>query len=339
MLGIIDVGGGMRGAFTAGVYDYFNDRGIQPFGYCLGVSAGSANLVSFLSGQRGRNHRFYTQYAFRREYMSVGNLLRRGSYIDLDYIYTVLASPVDGEDPVDLDAFNHSAARYEAVVTDAASGAPVYYDKKELSEGDFSVIKASCAVPGACKPYPVHGKPGFDGGVSDPVPYRRALEQGCDRLVVLLTRPADFVRPPLTHQRALEKALHKWPAAFAALKRRYIRYNQDVAAVKEMEQTGKALLVAPSDIAGMSTLTRNKAAVERLYRMGYDQGSGSSASPEGRRARPFDRSRDKKRKTAKDGEKWHRKRNWWNRSPIWSRTSHSGTPTSAARPSSSTTPA
>ena len=50
MLGIIDVGGGLRGAFTAGVYDYFLDRKVQPFGYLLGVSAGSANMVTYLAG-------------------------------------------------------------------------------------------------------------------------------------------------------------------------------------------------------------------------------------------------------------------------------------------------
>jgi len=271
MLGVIDVGGGMRGSFTAGIYDYLSDRDVQPFDYCLGVSAGSANLVSYLAGQRGRNLRFYTDYAFRKEYMSLKHMVRTGSYLDLDYIYTTLSGP-GGEDPVDLAAFNASLARYEAVVTDAATGEPVYYDKAELSRGNFDVVKASCCVPGACRPYPVHGRPGFDGGVADPVPYKRALDMGCDRLVVLLTRPADFVRPPLEHQKAMERMLRQWPNAYAALKRRYIRYNRDVEAVKELEREGKALLAAPTDIEGMSTLTRNKAAVERLYRMGYDMG-------------------------------------------------------------------
>ena len=190
MLGIIDVGGGMRGSFTAGIYDYLMDQNIQPFDYLIGVSAGSANMVTYQSRQRGRNFRFYTDYAFRKEYMSMHNMLHGGSYVDLDYVYTTLSGP-GGEDPVDLEAFNQSAARYEVVVTDAATGSPVYYDKSLMAEGNFDVIKASCAVPGACKPYPVLGKPGFDGGVSDPVPYKRALEQGCDRIVLLLTRPAD----------------------------------------------------------------------------------------------------------------------------------------------------
>ena len=271
MLGIIDVGGGMRGSFTAGIYDYLNGQGVQPFGYLIGVSAGSGNMVSYLAGQRGRNLRFYLDYAFRREYMSMHNMLRTGSYINLDYPYTFLSGP-GGEDPVDLDAFNQSSARYEAVVTDAATGDPVYYDKELLREGNFDVIKASCAVPGACQPYPVLGKPGFDGGVADPVPYKRAFEQGCDRIVLLLTRPAGYLRPPLEHQEVLEKALRRWPNSYGALLRRPARYNRDVAAVKELEKEGKALIIAPADIGGMATLTKDKEAVERLYHMGYEQG-------------------------------------------------------------------
>ncbi len=271
MLGIIDVGGGMRGIFTAGIYDYLNDQGVQPFDYCIGVSAGSGNLVSYLAGQRGRNRRFYMEYAFRPEYMSMHNILRSGSYIDLDYPYEVLSGQ-EGEDPVDLAAFNSSTAWYEAVVTDAATGDPVYYGKDMLAGGNFDVVKASCCVPGACRPYPVNGVPGFDGGVADPVPYKRSLAMGCDRLVVLLTRPAGYRRPLLEHRGMLEKALRDWPNAYSALLRRSARYNRDVAAVKELEREGKALLVAPADIGGMSTLTRDKEAMERLYQMGYEQG-------------------------------------------------------------------
>ena len=271
MLGIIDVGGGMRGIYTAGIYDYLNDQGVQPFDYCIGVSAGSGNLVSYLAGQRGRNRRFYMEYAFRPEYMSMHNMLRSGSYIDLDYPYEVLSGQ-EGEDPVDLAAFNSSTARYEAVVTDAATGDPIYYGKDMLAGGNFDVVKASCCVPGACRPYPVNGVPGFDGGVADPVPYRRSLAMGCDRLVVLLTRPAGYRRPLLEHRGMLEKALRDWPNAYSALLRRSARYNRDVAAVKELEREGEALLVAPADIGGMSTLTRDKEAMERLYQMGYEQG-------------------------------------------------------------------
>jgi predicted patatin/cPLA2 family phospholipase len=71
MTGVIDVGGGLRGIYGCGIFDRLMDDGIS-FDYCIGVSAGAANLTSYLSGQRGRNYRFYMEYAFRKQYMSAG---------------------------------------------------------------------------------------------------------------------------------------------------------------------------------------------------------------------------------------------------------------------------
>lgn len=59
-IGVIDVGGGMRAAYGAGVFDWCMDNEVH-FDYCVGVSAGSANVVSYLAGQRGRNFVFYTE--------------------------------------------------------------------------------------------------------------------------------------------------------------------------------------------------------------------------------------------------------------------------------------
>ena len=102
-IGIVDVGGGLRGVYAAGIFDYCLDTGIQ-FDMCIGVSAGSANITSYMAGQRGRNYPFYTEYSFRKEYMSFHNFLSKKSLIDLDYVYGVLSNS-DGENPLDYDAF------------------------------------------------------------------------------------------------------------------------------------------------------------------------------------------------------------------------------------------
>ena len=62
---VVDVGGGMRGIYAAGVLDYCLDQGIT-FDLGIGVSAGSANISSFVAGQRGRNYPLYTDYPHRR---------------------------------------------------------------------------------------------------------------------------------------------------------------------------------------------------------------------------------------------------------------------------------
>ena len=53
-LGVIDVGGGFRDIYGAGVFDWCLDHDVN-FDYCIGISAGSANLASYLARQRGRN--------------------------------------------------------------------------------------------------------------------------------------------------------------------------------------------------------------------------------------------------------------------------------------------
>lgn len=47
--GIIDVGGGLRGIYGAGVLDRCMEEGVR-FDCCIGVSAGSANMSSYVPG-------------------------------------------------------------------------------------------------------------------------------------------------------------------------------------------------------------------------------------------------------------------------------------------------
>ena len=54
-------GGAMRGMFTAGVLDVFYDAGIH-FDGIIGVSAGAAFGVNYLSGQPGRVIRYSKRF-------------------------------------------------------------------------------------------------------------------------------------------------------------------------------------------------------------------------------------------------------------------------------------
>lgn len=60
-LGVVDVGGGLRGVYAAGIFDFCLTEEIR-FDVGVGVSAGSANIASYAAGQRGRNFLFYTEY-------------------------------------------------------------------------------------------------------------------------------------------------------------------------------------------------------------------------------------------------------------------------------------
>ena len=266
MIGIVDVGGGLRGVYGAGVFDTCLEEKLA-FDYLIGVSAGSANVASFLAGQRGRNLRFYTDYAFRKAYMSLGNLLRRGNYLDLDYIYGGTLSNTGGEDPLDYDAMAANPAQAKVVATDAATGQPVYFDFHDMARDDYGAIKASSCVPVANRPYWWKGRPYYDGGITDPIPFQKALDAGCDRVVVILTRPKDYYRDPKKDQR-MAKLLRKYPNAARVLALRAETYNRQLEQAHALAQAGKVLLVAPDDIGGMSTLTKDRGAILTMYHKG-----------------------------------------------------------------------
>lgn len=140
-IGIIDVGGGMRDIFGAGVFDACLENNIT-FDLGIGVSAGSANLAGFMAKQKGRSKRFYTEYAFRKEYMSFKNLVKKGNYVDLDYIYSGLSN-ANGEDPIDYSTFSSNPMQLEVVSTEAETGNAVYFSKKDMPINCYDILKAS----------------------------------------------------------------------------------------------------------------------------------------------------------------------------------------------------
>ena len=266
---LIDVGGGLRGVYGAGVMDRCMDMGIV-FDGVIGVSAGAANLTSYLSGQRGRCYRFYFTYSFRPDYMGIGNLLRKGTFFDLDYVYGDLPRS-DGENPLDHAAMQaHPACRnFLIVATEADTGKVKYFTGDDLTFDNFEPIKASCAIPCINKPIEINGVRYFDGALADPVPVRKAVELGYDKIVLILTRPIDRLRSS-DKDRLLAQLLKKdYPMAAHRLNLRAKRYNESVAYARQLEAEGRVLILAPDDITGVDTTKRSKEALMRLYGKGF----------------------------------------------------------------------
>ncbi|MBR6781512.1 MAG: patatin family protein, partial [Clostridia bacterium] len=107
----------------------------------------------------------------------------------------------------------------------------------------------------------------FDGGVSDPIPYKKAFSDGCDRLVVCLTNPLSYVKKAIPQWG--KRLLAEYPAAAEALLCMHETYNTCMQELFELEKQGKVLLVAPEEQYSISTLTRNKEKLQQLYEAGY----------------------------------------------------------------------
>ncbi|MGN1344393.1 MAG: patatin family protein [Traorella sp.] len=266
-IGVVDVGGGLRGIYAAGVFDYCLDNDII-FDYCIGVSAGSANVAAFIGKQYRRNYAFYSEYSFRKEYMSVKNYVTKGNYIDLDYVYGTL-SYTDGESPLDYSMIMENPSEMIVVATNALTGQATYFDKNDLKLNCYDIFKASSAIPFVCRPYIIDDIPYYDGALSDPVPIEKAFEYGCDKVILILTKPVDTIRNSKKDKIIANRIRKSYPNAAENLKKRAKKYNYHITIAKEYEQQGKLLIIAPNDTCGVDTLTKNKEALNLLYAKGY----------------------------------------------------------------------
>lgn len=269
-IGVIDVGGGYRGIYAAGVLDYCMDQNIT-FDLGIGISAGSANLASYAAGQKGRNYRFYTEYGFRKQYAGLGNFIRKHSYIDMDYVYGTLSNH-DGESPLNYPAIRDNPMEFFVVAADAVTGQAKYFGKEDIAADNYDVFKASSSIPFFCPPYEIKGVPYYDGALGDPVPVEKAFELGCDRVVVLLTKPENILRNSKKDERLAAGIRKKNPLAAERLCERAQRYNEEVALAQKYAKQGKVLIVAPDDTCGVDTLKKDKASLHRLYEKGYADG-------------------------------------------------------------------
>ena len=192
--GLVLEGGAFRTIFSCGVCDAFLDAGLPLPDYTVGVSAGIAYGVSYLSRQSRRNLKLLTTYANDKRYMGVGNFLdrRNRSYFGLKFSYETIPNELL---PFDYETFAAYPGTAEAVVTNLNTGRAEYLEVPRKDE-HFLLLQATCAIP---RMFPVihrDGQPYRDGGCADASPWRHALEAGCDRVVVVLTRERGFVKKP-----------------------------------------------------------------------------------------------------------------------------------------------
>ena len=66
----------------------------------------------------------------------------------------------------------------------------------------------------------------------------------------------------------IKAALKKYPKVFDRLAVRHEVYNRQLEEAIKLQEQGKVIILAPQDCYGVNTLTREPAALEKLYEEG-----------------------------------------------------------------------
>lgn len=242
MKGLVLEGGTFRPIFSSGVMDaLLSDDIMMP--YCIGVSAGISDGVSYISRQKGRNLEIVQKYRNDKRYMGKRNYRKSRSLFGLDFVFGEIPNVLI---PFDKQTFMRYEGRCIVGVTNAVTGQAEYMDAKDMDE-QYSMLRATCAMPLFFPAIDVNGSKYYDGGISDPVPVGKALEDGCDKVLVVLTQPKGFRKRLGKYDRIGARVLaRKYPAMSEAILSRPDRYNQVVEMCEQLEKEGKAMILRPN---------------------------------------------------------------------------------------------
>lgn len=260
--GVVFEGGGMRGLYSAGVIDAMLDHNFEPNVIC-GTSAGVTFGVNLKSKQRGRVLRYNTRFAGDVRYISLQSFLRTGDMVNREFAYDLLPRELD---PFDNFTYMQTPTEFWATLTNVRTGQAEYH-KITDSWAQMDAIRASASLPFISRKVSYLGEEYLDGGLVDNIPLGKCMELGCDRIIVVLTHPAGYVRNE--HLTLLSRILYPRDKALqAAIARRNSTYMERLEEINRLEQEGRIIVIRPSKNVPVARLEKDPAKLQALYDLG-----------------------------------------------------------------------
>ncbi len=254
-------GGAMRGLYTAGVLDVFMENNIKA-DIIYGVSAGALFGLNYKSRQIGRALRYNLKYAHEKNYMGLYSLFTTGNIMNKDFCFNKLVYELD---KLDFDTYKNTPVDFYAVVTNLQTGGPEYI-KIDDAQKDMEYFRASGSMPFVSKPVEINGNYYLDGAISDAVPFKKALEDNYEKIIVVLTRPSGYRKKKSNLPYKLFYG--EFPNFVKTAKNSYQKYNDTMDLIEKYESENKIIVLRPSRLIKMKRVEKDKTKLQGIYDLG-----------------------------------------------------------------------
>ena len=259
-------GGSFRCLFTAGVLDVLMEEGID-LSYVIGVSAGSLSGMNYVTKQIGRTAKINIDYANDKRYLGFRNLLKKPhSFINFDFLFGEIT---DSLNPLDKKALFNSKQTYIAVITNCQTGEAEYIGRDDY-EDILLVSRASCSMPLLSPFVKIKENYYMDGGIAMPIAYQKAMEDGNQKVVLVLTRERGYRKKEDIKMllRIYHRAYRKFPQLVKRLENIPNHYNEMQEEIEQLERDGKIFVIRPELPVTVSRMERDVEKLKALYAEG-----------------------------------------------------------------------
>ena len=266
-VGMVLEGGSMRGIFTTGVLDVLLENNIEIDGI-IAVSAGALFGVNYFSKQTGRGIRYNKKYLGDKRYISTHSLLTTGNLVNKEFAFYKITKELD---PLDNETFMKNNNDFYVTATNIETGQPEYLKITNVYE-QLEEFRASSALPFASEIIEINNKKYLDGGISDSIPLDKCIDLGYEKIIVVLTQPLGFQKPPLGNKqlKMINLKYHKYPNLIKTMEKRYIKYNNTLEKIIDLENKKEIFVIRPSKRINLSIKDANKDKIQKIYDMGVN---------------------------------------------------------------------
>lgn len=261
-VGLVLEGGAMRGMYTAGILDSFLDNNIK-VDCILGVSAGALFGVNYCSKQKGRALRYNKKYIKDSRYMSLKSLIKTGNLVNTEFAYHEVPFKLD---VFDEETYSKSKTDFYAVITNIKTGKAEYKKLINVSV-QIDELRASGSMPYVSKPVKIGNEYYLDGALADSIPVLKCKEMGYEKIIVVLTKPLSYrkkKRPAF-----IAKIFYKkYPNLVNAINTRYIKYNETLDIIIDMENKKEIFVFRPSKDLKIKRIEKDPDKLQAMYDLG-----------------------------------------------------------------------
>lgn len=259
-------GGAMRSLYTSGVLDVFMNNNID-IDCTVGVSAGALVGSNYVSNQKGRTANININYCKDSKYIGVGAIKNNKGLIGFDYLFGEIAK----DNPFDEKEFFSTKKRFVTGVTNCITGKTEYFDKD--LKNTYKLLQASSSMPLVSKIVEINGKPYLDGAIDCNVPIDWALDQGYEKIVVVLTRNKEYRKQPLSNKmkKMYNFVYKKYPNLLKTMYDRPNKYNETYDEIEKLERENRIFVFRPKNNVDISRLERDQDKLRDLYEEGIDE--------------------------------------------------------------------
>ena len=262
---LIVEGGAMRGAWAAGVLGYLQERGRRQYDLVYAASSGACSAAYFVADMWEPGLVIWRELACK--VVRKSNFLRHKPIIDLAYLVDhIIRTRV----PLSVAALQKAPTTFYIVLTDCQTGEPVYFHA--CDERVFAALRATSSMALATRGVDyVDGQPFADGGVADPIPLRRAIQDGATDITVVLTHNPAFRLKPIPHWMG-KLAYPEFPAvARVWTARQNVNYNAALDLMKQPPAGIRLRVFRPLQPLPVGAFTIEPKQIAAALTMGHDE--------------------------------------------------------------------